>query len=49
MEICDRTVDGLLVIMLEDKYKNNKYYDNDMLYTPKHSIYGRDSSVQLDH
>ena len=48
MEICDKTVDGLLGIMLENKYTTYKIMIMTCYILPENSIYGRDSSVQLD-
>ena len=46
VEICDKTVDGLLVIMLENKYTTYKIMIMICCMPLKNSIYCRDSSVQ---
>ena len=48
VEICGKTVDGLLAIMLENKYTTYKIMIMTCYIPPENSIYGRDSSVQLD-
>ena len=48
VEICDKTVDELLVIMLENTYTTHKIMIMTCYIPPENSIYGRDSSVQLD-
>ena len=46
--VCDKTVDGLLVIMLENKCTAYKIMIITCYIPPENSIHGRDSSVQLD-